>query len=152
MISSTTRWLLLVAMIVTTLTACGVSSVQLGEALEAPDGTRYYWTTGESSGSRCLWRASRAVPEPVMIDQGVFENVIGPLLSTGGAAWGRLTTDGWTVHQVGVSDAVERRGQGVADALSAAWLVERLASGHSPGNAADLIQVGEVARSGRWPR
>lgn len=125
--------------------------MQLGAGIESPDGTRYYWTSGESTGSRRLWREDPAAGERVMVDEGVYANVIGPLLSPGGVAWGVLARDGWTVRQVGVSDRVARRSQGAGDALSAAWILERLSNGHPPGNAAELVRVGEIARNGSWP-
>jgi len=78
--------------------------------------------------------------------------VIGPLSSPGGVAWGVQSEDGWSVRQVGVSEAFVQRGQTVPDALAAAWVLARVTSGHPPGDAADLVGVGTVARSGRWPQ
>jgi hypothetical protein len=151
MSSQSKRWIACSWAAVLTLAGCGGSTVQLGDGVRSPDGTRYYWTTAESTGSRRLWREGPAAGELVLLDEGTFANVIGPLPSPGGVAWGVLAEDGWAVHQIGVSDAVVRRSQGVSDALSAAWLLERLANGHPPGNAADLVAVGVIARSGRWP-
>lgn len=151
MARSSNRWSALACVGALALCGCGRSQAQLGAGVEASDGTRYYWTTGEATGSRRLWREQPAAGEPAVIDEGVFVNVIGPLLSPGGAAWAVLVDGDWTVRQVGTSESVARRGQGVGDALGAAWLLERVSSGHSPGNAADLVRIGELARSGRWP-
>ena len=133
------------------LAGCGRSPVQLGERVDAPDGTGYYWTTGASPGARRLWER-KATGETAILDEGVFVNVIGPVRCPGGAAWAVASAEGWKVHQVGVSSELGRRSQGAGDALGAAWLLERLASGHPPGNAADLTLVGEIARAGRWPQ
>jgi hypothetical protein len=133
------------------LSGCGRSPAPLGDALQSPDGTRYYWTTGESPGTRRLWE-DPAEGDPVVLHEGLFDNAIGPRLSPGGAAWAVRSDAGWTVHQVGVSAQVARRSQGAGDALGAAWLLERLASGHPPGNAADFTRISEIARDGRWPQ
>jgi hypothetical protein len=151
MMSRSKEWLALACASALFLSGCGRSPAPLGAGVEAADGTRYYWTTGQSPGARRLWEV-RVESDPVVLHEGVFVNAIGPRLSPGGVVWAVRTDDGWTVHQVGVSEQVARRSQGAGDALGAAWLLERLASGHPPGNAADLSRVGEIARDGRWPQ
>lgn len=125
---------------------------QVGVPVVDDNGIAYSWQLDRDGQAWSLFAEAVVQGNDEVIDAGPFDQVIGPLRTPGGVAWARSLHGEWTAHQVGVSATVARRSQGVADAVAAAWLLERVSRGHSPGNAADLAALSRVARAGKWPQ
>ena len=130
--------------------ACSSAPEILGTPTLADTGHLYGWT--EQDRGWALIGLDEHGRAGVVLDEGNFDQILGPVPTPGGIAWARSKNGLWTVYQIGVSELVSRRAQGAADALSAAWALERVQAGLVPGNAADLAQLHEYARSGNWPR
>lgn len=130
--------------------ACASSPELLGTPTLADTGQLYGWM--EQDRGWALIGLDANGHAGIVLDEGIFDQVLGPVPTPGGIAWARSEDGDWSVHQIGVSERVSRRGQGVADALAAAWALERVQVGLVPGNAADLAQLSKSARSGDWPR
>lgn len=143
------RTLLLLAL-ASSVPACASAPEVLGTPTLADTGHLYGWT--EQDGGWALIGLDAQGYAGVVLDEGAFDQVLGPVPTPGGVAWARSKDGHWTLHQIGVSERVSRRSQGVSDALAAAWALERVQVGLVPGNAADLAQLSESARSGKWPR
>lgn len=143
------RTLLLLAL-ASSVPACASSPEVLGTPTLADTGHLYGWT--EQDRGWALVGLDEHGDAGVVLDEGTFDQVLGPVATPGGIAWARSQNGHWSVHQIGVSERVSRRSQGAADALAAAWALERVQVGLVPGNAADLAQLSKSARSGNWPR
>jgi hypothetical protein len=141
------RLLLLAALL---LPACASAPQVLGGPTVADTGTAYAWTLQEGGWALHSLNADGEADE--LLDEGAFDQVLGPVVTPGGIAWARALDGAWSIHQIGVSERVTRRSQGATDALAAAWALERVQEGLVPGNAADLAQLRGVARGDRWPR
>jgi hypothetical protein len=125
---------------------------QVGIPVVDDQGIAYSWQLDRDGQAWSLFAEAVEQGKDEVIDAGTFDQVIGPVRTPGGVAWARSLDGAWTAHQVGVSDTVALRSQSVADALAAAWLLERVSRGHAPGNAADLAALSRVARAGKWPQ
>ena len=125
---------------------------EVGEPVVDDYGTAYSWQLDRDGQAWSLFAEAVEQGRDSVIDKGPFDQVIGPVYTPGGVAWARSLDGVWTTHQVGVSERSMRRSQTVADAVAAAWLLQRVSRGHSPGNAADLAALSRMARSGDWPQ
>ena len=133
------------------IAACSTNPRPIGKPLIAPDGTSYFWIQGKGDSRKLVHLLLSGEIE--QLDDGAFSNVLGPLPAGAGIVWAVLDEKGeWRVHQTNVTPRIPRRSQSTGSALSAAWLLERITNGHAPGNAADVAQTVEIARSGRWPQ
>ena len=142
----------LIPLVLFALVSCREGRV-IGPSIEAEDGASYYWLNGDETAERMLVRHAPGAARHEVLAEGVFANIIGPVLTDGGVAWAVEDEAGaWSLHQTGVGAGVQRRSQGVTDAVAAAWALERVGAGHAPGDAADLARLGEFARGGEWPR
>ena len=142
--------LLIVTLI--SLGSCAMGPTSVGIPVVDDNGIAYSWQLDRDGQAWSLFAEAVEQGKDAVIDQGAFDQVLGPVHTPGGVAWARSLDGEWTAHQVGVSDTVARRSQGVTDAVAAAWLLQRVSRGHSPGNAADLAALGRVARAGKWPQ
>jgi hypothetical protein len=143
--------LLLIALL-SSLGSCAMGPTPVGIPVVDDNGIAYSWQLDRDGQAWSLFAEAVEQGKDAVIDQGAFDQVLGPVHTPGGVAWARSLDGEWTAHQVGVSDTVARRSQGVTDAVAAAWLLQRVSRGHSPGNAADLAALGRVARAGKWPQ
>ena len=141
----------LIPLVLFALVSCREGRV-IGPSIEAGDGASYYWLNGDETAERMLVRRGADAARHEVLEEGVFANILGPVLTDGGVAWAVEDEAGaWSLHQTGVGAGVRRRSQGATDAVAAAWALERVAAGHAPGDAADLARLGKLARSGEWP-
>lgn len=139
-------------LLLTSLGSCVMGPTTVGIPVVDDTGIQYSWQLDRDGQAWSLFAEAVEQGQDRVIDAGAFDQVIGPVRTPGGVAWARSLHGEWTAHQVGVAPTVAQRSQGVADALAAAWLLERVSRGHAPGNAADLAALGRFARSGNWPQ
>jgi hypothetical protein len=142
---------LLIALL-SSLGSCAMGPTSVGVPVVDDNGIAYSWQLDRDGQAWSLFAEAVEQGQDKVIDSGAFDQVIGPVHTPGGVAWARSLNGEWTAHQVRVSDTVAHRNQGVADAVAAAWLLQRVSRGHSPGNAADLAALGRFARAGKWPQ